>query len=308
MRHLPDLKFYSQGDILEILQKAKAIKADIDGFRNALTGQTLAMLFQKTSTRTRISFEAGMTELGGHAIYIDWRSSNFVLTDIAYETAYVSRNVACIMARLLHNTDVQRMVASSLVPVINGCCEKFHPCQALTDLFTIMETWEGPLEEAHLVYLGVQNNVANSLTLICDKLGVRLTLVTPETRPDARDDDVEAVIHTSSFVSRSEDPREAVRDANYIYTDTWVDMELFDDPARQEEKANRLKKMMPYQVNAALVAGVSCKIMHDMPIHAGYEMTDEIVYDPRSVIFQQAENRMHTQKGLLWWILRNEES
>jgi len=303
MRHLPDLKAYSKDDILEILQKAKEIKEEKDSYRDVLSGKTLAMLFQKTSTRTRISFEAGMTELGGHAIYIDWRSSNFILTDIAYETEYVSRNVACIMARLLRNDDVNRMVASSRVPIINGCCEKFHPCQALTDLFTILETWDGPLEDAHLVYLGVQNNVANSLVLICDKLGVRLTLVTPETRPDARDIDVEYVIRTSSNVTRSEDPREAVRSADYVYTDTWVDMELFDDPARQDEKEARLKTMMPYQVNAAILEGVPCKIMHDMPIHAGYEMTDEVVYDPRSIIFQQAENRMHAQKGLLWWLL-----
>ncbi len=304
MRHLPNLKDLSADEIQDILNRAAQIKANPDNYRTLLANQSMAMLFQKTSTRTRVSFEAGMTELGGHAIYVDWMTSNFVLSGIEHETAYLSRNVSCIMARLLHNSDLDKIISASQVPVINGCCEKFHPCQALTDLMTVSEHWDGALQDANILYVGVQNNVSNSLSIICDKLGVNLTLATPPQADNGEslDADVQTIIESSTHVRHVKDPQAAIDAADFIYTDTWVDMQYFNNPDFQDEKEARVAEMMPYQINQQLVGDRSLKIMHDMPIHDGYEITSELVYDPRSIIFDQAENRMHAQKGLLWWL------
>jgi ornithine carbamoyltransferase len=262
------------------------------------------MLFQKTSTRTRVSFEVAMTELGGHSIFIDWRSSNFILTGIQHEIEYLSRNVSCIMARLLEHSDVQKMLSSSQVPVINGCCEKYHPCQALTDLLTITEHTDKPLEDVHLVYTGVQNNVSNSLTLIASKLGFRFTLATPPTdsSSESYDADIQKIIYEDAKINHLENPAEAVTNADFVYTDTWIDMQYFNDPSRTAEKDALIEQMIPFQINSALVQDRNCKIMHDMPIHDHYEITPDMVSDPRSIIYLQSANRLHAQKGLLHWL------
>ena len=304
MRHLPNLKSLSGEEINDILGRAKQIKANPEAYREVLRGETLAMLFQKTSTRTRVSFEVGMFELGGHAIYIDWMTSNFVLSGIEYETEYLSRNVSCIMARLKHNEDLHHIIKGSQVPVINGCCEKFHPCQALTDVLTMSEHYQGKLQDAHLVYVGVQNNVSNSLVLICDKLDIQLTLATPavEDNGESIDADVQGILSTSARINHVTDPTAAVAGADFVYTDTWVDMQYFNNPDFEAENQEKVARMLPYQLNAALVRELDGHIMHDMPIHDGYEITAEVVSDPRSIIFEQAANRLHAQKGLLHWL------
>ncbi len=306
MRHIPHLKDLSTEEITEILDIAAQIKANPQDYRNALAYQSLAMLFQKTSTRTRVSFEVAMTELGGHGVYIDWRTSNFTLTRLSYETEYLSRNVSCIMARLMHHSDLQEIIAHSQVPVINGCCERYHPCQALTDILTIREHWEGDLSEAKLTYLGVQNNVSNSLAIICDKLGVQLTLAVADEddNGESSDADVQRLIESSPNVHLTHDAKEGVQGADFVYTDTWVNMEFFNNPDYAEEKEQRLKQMMPYQLNRELLGDQASKIMHDMPVHDGYEITHDLVVDDNSIIYQQAENRLHAQKGLLYWLYR----
>ena len=309
MRHIPHLKDLTADEIRAILAKAAEIKANPHAFRDALAGESLAMLFQKTSTRTRVSFEVAMTEFGGHGIYIDWTTSNFVLTSIEHETAYLSRNVSCIMARLLHHEDLLKIISASQVPVINGCYEKFHPCQALTDMLTISEHCEGDLADARLMYTGVQNNVSNSLVILCDKLGISLTLATPppDDNGETQDAQVQQVINASSHVAHTTNPVEAVDNADFIYTDTWVDMQHFNNPDMQAENEARIASLMPYQINQKLIGDRPLKIMHDMPIHDGYEITSETVHDPRSVIYQQAENRLHAQKGLLYWLYHEAE-
>ena len=304
MRHLPNLKSFNAQEITAILEKAAQMKAYPKEFSNLLKNESMAMIFQKTSTRTRVSFEVAMTELGGHGIYIDWSTSNFVLSGIEYETEYLSRNVSSIMARLLHHNDLEKIISSSKVPEINGCCEKYHPCQALTDILTMSEF--GDLNSTHLVYVGVQNNVSNSLTIACAKLGINLTLATPvvKRKEESFELEVQELIEQSKHVNHTTNVEEAVRTADFVYTDTWIDMQYFNDPAHAGEKSARLAQMMPYQINSELLKGLSCKIMHDMPIHSGYEITAEMVHDPRSIIFQQSENRLHAQKGLLWWIYR----
>ena len=304
MRHIPNLKDLSTEEIQNILDRAATIKANPKEYSQLLTGESLAMLFQKTSTRTRVSFEVAMTELGGHAIYMDWMTSNFVLSGIEYETEYLSRNVSCIMARLKHHLDLEKIISSSQVPVINGCCEKFHPCQALTDILTVSEHYDGELSSAHIVYVGVQNNVSNSLAGICSKLGIQLSIATPkaDAKGESLDEDTQSMISSSDRIQHVTDPKEVIGSADFVYTDTWIDMQYFNNPDFKNEKDARVKQMAPYQINRALVKGIDCKIMHDMPIHDGYEITPEMVRDPRSIIFEQAENRLHAQKGLLWWL------
>lgn len=304
MRHLPNLKDFTTEEIQDILQRAATIKANPAEYRQLLAAQSMAMLFQKTSTRTRTSFEVGMTELGGHAVYIDWMTSNFVLSGIEYETEYLSRNVSCIMARVMHHEDLLKIISASQVPVINGCCEKYHPCQALTDVLTISEHHQGNLEDVHLVYVGVQNNVSNSLVLICHKLGMQLTLGTPaqDDNGESLDADIQEIIRTSDRINHKTNPKVAVQGADFVYTDTWVDMQYFNNPDFADEKAQKVEQMLPYQINEDLLAGVDCHIMHDMPIHDGYEIAASMVRHPKSVIFDQAANRLHAQKGLLWWL------
>ncbi len=301
-RHLINFKDWSRNELLEIIDKSIDVKRNPEKYRSALEGKSLAMIFQKTSTRTRVSFEVAMTQLGGHAIYLDWRTTQFVLADIRDEVRYLSRNVDCIMARLLKNSDLMLMAEASRVPVINGCDEKYHPCQAITDLMTMKEK-KGTLEGVKLVYIGVHNNVCNSLIEICTKLGVEITTVTPIIHEPAIDHQLLEEAKKSGFYKTETDVKKAVKDADFVYTDTWVDMELFLDPKFKEEKEKRIKLMMPYQVNSQLLAESKALIMHDMPIHRGYEISGEAVESPRSIIYEQAENRLYTAKAILLKLL-----
>ena len=301
-KHMINFKNWSREELLEIIDKSIEIKKNPEKYRNALEGKSLAMIFQKTSTRTRVSFEVAMTQLGGHAIYLDWRTTQFVLADIRDEVRYLSRNVDCIMARLLKNSDLMLMAEASRVPVINGCDEKYHPCQAITDLMTMKEK-KGSLEGVKLVYIGVHNNVCNSLIEICTKLGVEITTVTPIIHEPAIDKELLEEAKKSGFYKAETDVKKAVKDADFVYTDTWVDMELFLDPKFKEEKEKRIKLMMPYQVNSQLLAESKALIMHDMPIHRGYEISGEALESPRSIIYEQAENRLYTAKAILLRLL-----
>src|SRR3989304_1415371 len=165
------------------------VKRNPEKYMKALTSKSLALIFQKTSTRTRVAFEVAMTQLGGHALFIDWRTTNFTLADIYDETQYLSRNVDCIMARLLKNAELERMAQASRVPVINGCDEKYHPSQAIADLITMKEK-KGTLKGVKLTFIGIHNNVCNSLIEGCTKTGVELTTVTPIFNEPARDDEL----------------------------------------------------------------------------------------------------------------------
>ena len=256
------------------------------------------MIFQKTSTRTRVAFEVAATQLGGHGLFIDWRTTNFTLADISDEIRYLSRNVDCIMARLLYNSDLMKMANASRVPVINGCDEKYHPSQALADLITIKEK-KGTLKGAKLVYIGVHNNVCNSLIEGCTKTGVKLTTVTPIFNEAASDDELLAEAKKTGLWQSTLDAKKAVKDADFVYTDTWIDMEFFTDPKFAAEKEKRIKLMMPYQINAELLKGSNAYIMHDMPIHRGYEISAEAIENPKSVIYEQAENRLYAAKAIL---------
>ncbi|MGQ9506559.1 MAG: ornithine carbamoyltransferase [Candidatus Bathycorpusculaceae bacterium] len=300
--HLIDFKELSGQQLTAIIDKAIEVKHNPEKYKNALAGKSLAMIFQKTSTRTRVSFEVAMTQLGGHALYIDWRTTNFTLADVYDETQYLSRNVDCIMARLLRNADLQVMAKASRVPVINGCDEKYHPSQAIADLMTIKEK-KGKLEGVKLVYIGAHNNVCNSLIEGCTKTGVKITTVTPIFNEPSRDEELFKSAKETGLWKTTLDVKESVKDADFIYTDTWVDMEFFLDPKYAAEKEKRIKIMMPYQINMELLKGTDAYVMHDMPIHRGYEISPDVIESPKSIIYEQSENRLYSAKAILLKLL-----
>jgi ornithine carbamoyltransferase len=300
--HLINFKELTGQQLTEMIEKGIEIKHNPEKYRKDLEGKSLALVFQKTSTRTRVSFEVAMTQLGGHGLFIDWRTTNFALADLGDETQYLSRNVDCIMARLLKSTDIQTMTKNSRVPVINGCDEKYHPSQAIADLITVKEK-RGKLKGAKLAYIGIHNNVCNSLVEGCTKVGVKIATVTPIFNEPARDDDLLEGARKTGLWESKLDVEAAVRDADFVYTDTWVDLEFFTDPKFAAEKEKRVKLMMPYQLNKKLLKSGSAYVMHDMPIHRGYEITAEVIESPKSVIYEQSENRLYSAKTILLKLL-----
>jgi ornithine carbamoyltransferase len=296
--HLINFKELSSQELTAMVDLGIEVKHNPAKFSKAFEGKSSALIFQKTSTRTRVAFEVAATQLGGHGLFIDWRTTNFTLADISDEIRYLSRNVDCIMARLLCDTDLLKMANASRVPVINGCDEKYHPSQALADLITIKEK-KGNLKGTKLVYIGVHNNVTNSLIEGCTKTGVKLTTVTPFFNEAARDDELLAEAKKTGLWQSTLDAKKAVKDADFVYTDTWIDMEFFTDQKFAQEKEKRIELMMPYQINAQLLKGSDPYIMHDMPIHRGYEISAESIESPKSVIYEQAENRLYSAKAIM---------
>jgi ornithine carbamoyltransferase len=300
--HLLNFKELDGKQVSDLVEDGVEIKRDPERFLTALGGKSCALIFQKTSTRTRVSFEVAMTQLGGHALFIDWRTTNFALADLGDEIRYLSRNVDCIMARLLRSADLRVMAEASRVPVINGCDEMYHPSQAIADLITVRER-KGRLKGVRLVYVGIHNNVCNSLIEGCTKTGVKITTVTPIFNEPSRDDELLAEARRTGLWETSLDVRKAVGDADFVYADTWVDMEFFTDPKFAVEKEKRLKQMMPFQINRELLKGSDAYVMHDMPIHRGYEIAPDVIESERSVIYEQGENRLYSAKAILLKLL-----
>ena len=295
--HLINFKELSGQELNSLVDLGIEVKGNSKKYLKTFEGKSAALIFQKTSTRTRVSFEVAMTQLGGHALYIDWRTTNFALAEITDEIQYLSRNVDCIMARLLCDSDLLKMAKTSRVPVINGCDEMYHPSQALADLITIKEK-HGKLKGAKLVYIGVRNNVANSLIEGCIKTGVKITTITPIINEASKDKELLSEAKKNGLWQSTLDVKKAVADADFVYTDTWIDMEFFTDPKFAAEREKRIKLMMPYQINNQLLKGGNAYIMHDMPIHRGYEITAEAIEAPKSVIYEQAENRLYSAKAI----------
>jgi ornithine carbamoyltransferase len=302
MKHCITLEDYSGEELLHLVQLAIRLKREPGGFEGVLNGRWLLMLFQKTSTRTRLSFEIGFSRLGGRVVMMDWATSNFAISPIEYEARYVSRQVDLVMARLRLHEELRALARHATIPVINGCDDKFHPTQALADLVTIYER-AGTFAGQTLAYVGIHNNVANSLACALTRVGARLILVTPEANPAAHDPALMERLSATGLVEHTLNLKEAAERAQFVYTDTWVDMEFFTDPSFQTEKERRVKKMMPYQLNPETLAGSEAAIMHDMPIHTGSEITPELVDSPRSLIFQQADNRLYAQQALVLYLL-----
>lgn len=301
-QNLLSLKTWPPDQLKDLICRGVEIKAHPGRYSTVLQGRTLALLFQKTSTRTRASFEVGMTQMGGHAMYMDWRTTNFALADLDDEARVLSRYVDGIVARMLRHSDLCLLAQGSEVPVINGCCDMYHPCQVLGDLLTIQEQ-KGRLDGVKLAYIGVHNNVCNSLIAGCTKVGIEITVVAPEKNGPSDDPDLEHQAISTGFYKTTLNLLEAVREADFIYTDTWLDMEYFLDPSYAEEKQRRIRVFSDYQIDETLLRHTRAKVMHCLPAHKGYEITESALHSPQSVIFQQAENRLHAQKALLWKLL-----
>lgn len=299
---LVTLKNWSTEDVIEVVERSIAIKNSPEQYANAVSQRSLAMLFQKTSTRTRCAGEVGMTQLGGHAVFLDWRATNFALADLRDEIRVLSAYSDVILARFLKHTDVVKAAESATVPLINGCCDRYHPTQALGDLMTIQEKL-GRIEGVKLAYVGVHNNVCNSLITAGLKTGMEVTVVAPEMNPAAVDEELYEAARKAGTYKTSDQIHEAIESSDVVYTDTWVDMEFFTDPAFKEEKERRIKTLSPYQLNAELLAGQDVLVMHCLPAHRGYEISGEIVEDSRSIMFDQSENRLHSMKGAILKLL-----
>ena len=294
------LKELSGEEIRTVVKTAVDIKRNPRRYSTKLSGKALLLLFQKTSTRTRLAFELGMKKLGGLTAVMDWGKSNFSISPLRHEARYVGTMVDCVLARLVRNEDVLEFSRSANVPFINGCCNLYHPTQALADLMTVYEVTGG--FDASLAYVGIQNNVANSLFYACTKTGVTLTFVTPlkDELPEGFEDER----RNASGFSETLDLEEAVSSCRFIYTDTWINMEAYGDPAKKGENETKIRAMMKYQINRKLVEGRDVFILHDMPVHPGLEIDEYSITCDHSLIFRQAQNRMYTGQALLLALLQ----
>lgn len=313
MRHLISLKEQTKEDILEILEIARKLKTmqKAGGLNNTLAGRTLIMLFQKSSTRTRLSFESGMTELGGHAICLDSRSTQLSLSDFGDEIRAIMRFGNTLMFRALKADDVIKAASFNQIPVIGACSEKYHPCQALGDLLTMSEHSRGLENIKKITWLGIENNVSNTLKLACAKLGIKVAIAAPEANLPSVDNELNIIAEGTGNVSKTLDLVKAMEGTDYVHTDTWMDMEFFDNgqvrPEFRAEHDRRKNVFMPFQLNAKLMGTYApqAKIMHCMPCHVGYEISRDAIDHPNSIIFDQAENRKHIQKAIILWLLEN---
>ncbi|MCY4525673.1 MAG: ornithine carbamoyltransferase [Anaerolineaceae bacterium] len=297
-RHFLDLAEWTSVDLQGLLQLAQQLKCEWrdGGNRPLLAGQTLGMIFQKASLRTRVSFEVGMKHLGGHAIMLGADEVGLGQRESVADVARVlSGMVQGIMARVYAHSDVVDLAHWASVPVINGLSDDRHPCQALSDMLTINEHF-GRTDGLRLCYLGDGNNIAASLALACAHFGLHCTVSSPEGY--ALDEEVLAAaekINPRIDIRLQSDPALAVSGADILYTDTWVSM------GQEAEARERRQVFRPWQLNAALLgkAPPQAVVMHDLPAYRGKEITDEVADGDRSLIFPQAANRLHGQKAIL---------
>jgi len=268
-----------------------------------LKGRTVALIFQKPSTRTRVSFETAVAHLGGHPIYLSWNEMQLGRGETISDTAKVlDRYVDAIMARVYSHDDLLVLAENADAPVVNGLSDKHHPCQILADLLTLTQ-YKKRLKGLKLAYVGDGNNVCNSLLIGCAKTGVNIAVARPlgyGPDPEAVKHAEEAAAISGASISIVEDPEEAVKTADAIYTDTFVSMGM------EREKETRLSTFIPkYQVNRGLLsqAKPGAIFLHCLPAHRGEEVTEDVIDGPQSAVWDEAENRLHTARGLLSLIL-----
>ena len=308
LKHFIDTQDFSKKELLDLIELIRIIKkADKEGASpKLLEGASLAMLFEEPSTRTRISFEVGMAELGGHALYLKPGEIHLGVRESLGDTAQViSRYVDVIMARTLKHETMMGLAKYATVPLINGLTDYNHPTQVVCDVLTMIEHAPAgkKLEDFNVTFVGDATNVLSSLMLICTRLGMHFTHAAPQKyqAPQQWLDWAQENCKVSGGTVRvTDDPIDAVKDADFIYTDLWWWV------GQENEIPERRAAFMPrYQVNMDLLkkAPAHCKFMHCLPASRGVEATDEVMDSPQSVIFDQAENRLHTEKGLLVWLV-----
>ena len=312
-RHMLTLKDFTSKELEYLIDLALEIKKNPRRYSEALKDKTLIMLFEKTSTRTRLSFEAGMTQLGGHAIFLDKRTTQFMIAEFIDEIRATMRFGDALMYRPSKHSSLVEAEKVAKIPIINALSEKYHPCQGMGDALTMVENSGGRLEDFRrkkIVYLGVANNVSNSLIMVCTKLGAYITLCVPEDNPPSRDPELKKMAKKTGLYTETTDTS-CIADADFVYTDTWIDMEFFDKDGNvredfRKEFERRKRVFKPFQVSKALLNKYNskAKIMHNMACHPPYEITRDAIDHPNSIIFDQAENRLHIQKAILVSLVR----
>ncbi len=303
MKHFLNLIDLPADELSHLLAEAARLKA-AHARRipaHTLGGRVVGLVFEKPSLRTRVSFESGVAQLGGTSLYLPgnevglgWRET---LADFART---VSQYVDVLVLRVFKHDTLDGLAKHSAIPIVNALSDRSHPCQGLADLLTIRELF-GAEAGRSVVFVGDGNNVARSLAVGCGRLGVNFVLACPTGYGfDAQFKADYAARVSPNLPTEVNDPAAAVRDADVIYTDVWTSM------GQEAERDERLKRFAPFQVNAALMAGAKpgCKLLHCLPAHRGEEVTDDVMDGPASAVFQQAGNRLHTQKAVLEWLLK----
>lgn len=299
-KDLLTLKDWSPREIFQVLELAHKLKKETrEGkIHHLLPGKSLGMIFQKASTRTRVSFEVAMVQLGGYALFLNPQDLQMGRGEPVKDTARVlSRYLDGIMIRTFSQAEVEELARYADIPVINGLTDSFHPCQALADILTIQERMGG-FKGRKVAYLGDGNNVAHSLLLACASVGLDITVASPEGYcPDARvvEEARDRGLDSRSLVEVTQDPREAVQGADAVYTDVWASM------GQEGEQGARLEAFQPYQLDQSLLEGAKpgAMVLHCLPAHRGEEITEEVLEGPQSAVLDQAENRLHAQKAVL---------
>ena len=299
VRHFLDLTDVSSADLRGIIAAARAMKKSRGPrAKRPLAGMNMAMIFDKPSTRTRLSFEVAMRQLGGDVITVTGHDMQLGRGETIADTARVmSRYVDCVMIRTLDHDILTEMAQHATVPVINGLTKRSHPCQVMADVMTF-EEHRGPIKRRTIAWTGDANNVLASWMQAAERFDFRLNVATPpELKPKKWL--LDWVKQSGAAVHLGSDPEEAVKGADCVVTDTWVSM------GDESAKVNRHNLLKPYQVNARLMAKArpDAIFMHCLPAHRGEEVTDEVMEGPQSVVFDEAENRLHAQKGILTWCM-----
>jgi len=292
---------WSGEELIEVLDLADELKRlqQAREEHHLLPGRTLGMIFQKPSTRTRVSFEVGIYQLGGIGLYLSAGDLQLGRGETIKDTAVVlSRYLDAIMIRTFAQSDVEELAENATIPVINGLTDSSHPCQALADVLTIRERF-GRLEGLKVVYLGDGNNVCASLMVACAKLGMHFVAATPSGYTPA-EEAVQIAREAGGSIELVDDPGTAVKDADVLYTDVWTSM------GQEEQRERRLKDLAGYGIDADLVAraGGNAVVLHCLPAHYGEEITEDVLYGPHSAVWDQAENRLHAQKALMALVIR----
>lgn len=304
MKHLLSLNDLTTDEIHDLLKLALKLKEqNKNGVKHRiLEGKTLGMIFSKSSTRTRVSFEVGMYQLGGSALFLSSNDIQIGRGESIYDTANVlSRYLDGIMIRTFKQSDVDDLAKFGTIPIINGLTDEMHPCQILADLQTIYE-YKNKLEGLKLAYIGDGNNIAHSLLHGCSKVGMNIAIASPkgyECDSKYVDEAKATAKLTGSEILLTQDPVEAIANADVVYGDTWISM------GQEDQKAEKLKVFMPYQINAELFSKAKndAIFLHCLPAYRGYEVTEEVIDGPQSAIFDEAENRLHAQKAVLATLL-----
>lgn len=305
MNDFLSIKDFTPQEIRRFLDVARRVKAIPEAYSTALRGKTLAMIFEKPSLRTRVTFDVGIHQLGGFSLYLSPAEINLGKRESVYDVAKnLERMVEAIMIRTFAHEIVEQMADYAAIPIINGLTNYSHPCQAMADYLTIEEV-KGKIRGVKVAYIGDGNNVAHSLMFAGTQLGAHVWVATPpgyEPKADAIKWSRERALQTGATCTLTNDPIEAATGADVIYTDVWASM-------GQEQQAEARKSLFrPFQVNAALFAKAKpeCIFLHCLPAHRGEEVTNEVIDCPRSFVFQQAENRLHVQKAIMLELMAHE--